>query len=178
MSIEIDGVLALLPHRGPMLLVDRVVELVPGERVVAHKAVSYSESWYRRLPADVPTEAFAYPQSLLMESLNQACGVLVMATWNDPTAAVLDSGVPMLGSYTGVSVGKPVFPGHLIEHRVRIIRAEPEAMALEGESTVGGEPVLTVARGLVLRRPVDLLRPDAEPPATDVRGPAELLGSS
>ena len=163
MTVQIDGVLALLPHRGPMLLVDRVVELVPGRHVVAHKAVSYGEGWYRRVPPDQPVQAYAYPHSLLMESLNQACAALVMATWAGPGAGVLDAGVPMLGSYTDLAVGGPVYPGDLVEHRVQILRTEPEAMALQGVSTVRGEPVLTVARGLVVRRPADLLRPTPVP---------------
>ena len=158
MTREVDGVLALLPHRGPMMLVDRILELVPGERVVAQKAVTHGETWYRGVAGTARAD-YAYPAALLLESFNQACAALVMATWDDGTVDVLDAGVPMLGSYTGVSFGAPVLPGDLLEHHVRITRTETDAMMLEGQTLVAGRPVLSAGRGLVVRRPALALRP-------------------
>lgn len=158
MTLQIDGVLGLLPHRGTMLLVDRVTELVPGEHVVAVKAVTHGERWYRRVADGARRADFGYPHALLLESFNQACAVLVMATWDDGGVDVLDSGVPMLGSYTGITFGPPVLPGDLLEHRVRLTRVQRDAMALEGETLVHGRTVLSATRGLVVRRPAQVLR--------------------
>ncbi len=59
--IDARGIRDLLPHRYPMLLVDRVIELVPGERIVAIKAVSCNEPWYSRRTGELGDEHMAYP---------------------------------------------------------------------------------------------------------------------
>ncbi|MBH5335526.1 beta-hydroxyacyl-ACP dehydratase [Streptomyces pactum] len=154
----------LLPHRATMLLVDRVVELVPGERAVVTRAVSRDERWYHRPGvAEASAEHHAYPHAVLLESFNQACAVLVMATWRGDGCDVLRAGVPMLGSYTGVRFGRPVLPGETLEHHVRIKQTHDEAMILTGESRVGDEVVLSARHGVVVRRPAEVLAADPLP---------------
>src|SRR4051812_42656497 len=62
----------LLPHRYPMLLVDKVLDLVDGQEVTAVKAISVNEPWY----AWAGSGGFAYPQLLLVESFAQTAGIL------------------------------------------------------------------------------------------------------
>ncbi|WP_280138200.1 3-hydroxyacyl-ACP dehydratase FabZ family protein [Streptomyces sp. TP-A0874] len=160
-----------LPHRYPMLLVDRVTEVSPGERLTALKAVSCNEPWYAGLGPDTPDEGFGYPQTLLIESWCQAAGVL--ATWEDPNPDVLDGQVMLFGGMSGVEYHRTVFPGDVLEHRVAISRALGDTVICEGQSLVDGEPVMTVERCVMAFRPAEALRPTEEPsPAQDPR-PAE-----
>ncbi|WP_395297036.1 3-hydroxyacyl-ACP dehydratase FabZ family protein [Kitasatospora hibisci] len=146
-----------LPHRFPMLLVDRVLDVVPGERITAVKAVSCNEPWYQDVPEGV--EDFAYPQVLLMESWCQAAGLL--ATWEDPNPDVLTGRVMLFGAVTGLAYHGPVLPGDVLEHRATITRTLGDTLIIAGESLVDGEPVLTVESAVLAFRPAEELRPAA-----------------
>ncbi|MBV1775819.1 3-hydroxyacyl-ACP dehydratase FabZ [Burkholderiaceae bacterium DAT-1] len=70
--MDILGILEHLPHRYPFLLVDRVTELVPGERIVALKNVTYNEPFFTGHFPKYPV----MPGVLIIEALAQAAGVL------------------------------------------------------------------------------------------------------
>jgi 3-hydroxyacyl-[acyl-carrier-protein] dehydratase len=153
--IEVADVRRVLPHRYPMLLVDRVLELVPGERLHAVKAVTCNEPWY----ADRPDDAwFAYPESLLIESWCQAAGVL--ATWDNPNPDVLAGRVMLFGGMSEIAYHRPVPPGSLLHHRVRVFRALSDTVLFEGDCVVDDEVVMTVGRVVMAFRPADQLRED------------------
>lgn len=135
--LEHDEVAALLPHAHPILLVDRVLELDPGVRVVAVKAVSGSERCFAGAPGS------AYPDSLLIESLAQAGAVLWFATarsngWPVPPA-------PAFGALRGCRVIGSARPGDLIRHEVRAQIVKPEMVVLDGRSLVGDTEILSVS---------------------------------
>ncbi|WP_338058300.1 hypothetical protein [Streptomyces antioxidans] len=140
----------LLPHRYPMLLVDRVVELVPGERVTAVKAVTLNEPWYAGL---TPGTALAYPPSLVIESWGQAAGLLASAASPESRGQVM-----LFGSVADAEFHGPVRPGELIEHRVRIARSLDDSVIFEGESRCGSRPVMSVARMVMAFRPAGALK--------------------
>ncbi|MBX7553609.1 beta-hydroxyacyl-ACP dehydratase [Streptomyces sp. tea 10] len=148
---------ARLPHRFPMLLVDRLTEVVPGERLVALKAVSCNEPWYEKQGPDSAEEDFAYPSSLLVESWCQAAGVL--ATWDEPNPDVLKGRVMLFGGMTGVEFHRPVLPGEVLTHRVRQSHLIDDNVLFEGESLSGDETVMTVERIVMAFRPASALRP-------------------
>ena len=70
--MDVNQILDHLPHRFPMLLVDRVIECVPGERIVALKNVSINEPFF---PGHYPHQP-VMPGVLIIEALAQASGVL------------------------------------------------------------------------------------------------------
>lgn len=74
-DLDIQQILRLLPHRYPFLLLDRVVECVPGHHVTAYKNVSKSEVFLSR-KSTLPT----LPRLLLLEALAQAAVVLTFKT--------------------------------------------------------------------------------------------------
>jgi 3-hydroxyacyl-[acyl-carrier-protein] dehydratase len=154
--IEVSGLKSILPHRHPVLLVDRVTELVAGRSLTALKAVSTNEPWYAGLADDAPPAAYAYPRTLLIESWCQAAGVL--ATADRPNPDVLTGDVMLFGSLNAVSFGAPVFPGSLVEHHIRVVRVLSDTMVFEGESVAGGERVLTVGQVMMALRPAGVLR--------------------
>lgn len=155
--IEIGDIKRVLPHRFPMLLVDRVVEVVPGQRLTARKAITANEPWYAALGDAGAPEAHAYPQALLIESWGQAAGLL--AAWDQRNPDVLAGQVMLFGSMTGVRFHRPVLPGDVLEHRVRAVRRLSDAAIFEGESFVGSSIALEVERVVMALRPADVLRP-------------------
>lgn len=151
-SAELRG---LLPHRHPMLLVDRVEEVVPGERLVARKAVTANEPWYEGIPQDAPPESYGYPEVLLTESWCQAAGVL--ATWESPNPDVLSGRVMLFGGVSDVCFERLVYPGEVVVHHVRVLRVLTDTMIFEGEALVDGERVMTVGRATLAFRPAATL---------------------
>lgn len=146
-----DEIKRVLPHRYPMLLVDRVVEVEPGVRLTARKAVSGNEPWYRDLADDTPATGYAYPPTLLVESWCQAAGLLAAS---DPAGLDAPAGrVLLIGAMTGIRFTAEVFPGDLVEHRVRLVRSVGDTAIFEGESLVDGRTVLEVERVVVAMRP-------------------------
>jgi 3-hydroxyacyl-[acyl-carrier-protein] dehydratase len=156
--IGIDGIKRMLPHRYPILLLDQVVDVVPGQRLTARKAISGNEPWYERVDSDRAAD-HAYPPSLFVESWAQA-GVL-LAVWEQPNPDVLAGKVELAGVIKDVRFGPPVFPGDVLEHRVRLVRSVGDTAILAGETVAGDRTVLTVAHFVVALRDVDVLRPAA-----------------
>jgi 3-hydroxyacyl-[acyl-carrier-protein] dehydratase len=76
MKMDIQEILRKLPHRYPIVLVDRVLELVPGERVVALKNVTINEPFFMGHFPGHPV----MPGVLIIESLAQACAILAFVT--------------------------------------------------------------------------------------------------
>jgi len=149
--IGLNGIKQLIPHRYPMLLLDKVIESGPAS-VLAVKAVTASEFWYGSAEENADC---SYPWALLLESWCQAAGVLVCLS--RPSADVLTSAVPLFGAVSGVRFGKPAGPGDLLEHRVRLLRATSSAAVVEGECATGGETLLEVVRAVVAFRPAQTL---------------------
>ncbi|UGY94198.1 3-hydroxyacyl-ACP dehydratase FabZ family protein [Streptomyces gobiensis] len=152
------GVRRSLPHRYPMLLVDSVREVVPGKRLVAIKAVTLNEPWYSRLPHDTADEDLAYPPVLLLESWGQAAGLLAGA--ENPGPGSQEGSVMLFGGASRVEYRRPVLPGEVLEHHIRLGRRFEDAVTVEGETRSGAETVLTVGQGLMAFRPASALRPD------------------
>lgn len=157
-TIDSAGLTRLLPHRYPMLLVDRVTDVVAGESLTAWKAVTSNEPWYAGLAGDAPQPAYAYPPALLVESWCQAAGVL--ATLDRPNPDVLAGDVMLFGSLNSVTFAGPLMPGSLVRHQVRLVRSVGDTLVFEGESYSGEDRVLTVGQVLMALRPAAALRPD------------------
>lgn len=145
----------LLPHRFPMLLVDRVVEAVPGERLTALKAVTLNEPWYAGLGPDCTDRDTRYPESLLIESWGQSAGLLSLISGADD----LDGAVMLLGSASGVEFHRQVQPGDLLEHRVRLSRRIGDTVIFDGDSRIDGDVAFTVDRMVMALRPAADLAP-------------------
>jgi 3-hydroxyacyl-[acyl-carrier-protein] dehydratase len=155
--IDAAQIKGFMPHRYPMLLVDRVLELVPGESLVALKAVTCNEPWYQGLDEDAAEETYRYPQTLLVESWGQAAGLL--AVQPGTAAAGLSDQVMLAGAMSGVEFLRPVYPGDVLEHRVRVVRALSDAVIFQGESLVGWEVVMRLSHMVMAFRPGSRVRP-------------------
>jgi len=142
----------MIPHRYPMLLLDRVDGVGVGEELVATKAISANEPWYAGLSHD---DDHGYPDVLLVESWCQAAGVLAVRDHLIPD--VLAGQVTLFGAITNISLTGRVQPGDVLEHRVRAIKILSQAAVFEGECLVGDVPVLNVEQIVIVLRPADEL---------------------
>src|SRR5207249_9402202 len=75
-TLDIERILTILPHRWPFVLVDRVTDIVPGERIRGHKCVTFNEPWFQ---GHFPSRPIM-PGVLILESLAQIGGLLAYAS--------------------------------------------------------------------------------------------------
>jgi 3-hydroxymyristoyl/3-hydroxydecanoyl-(acyl carrier protein) dehydratase len=138
-----DRITQLIPHRDPMLLLDRVHDLVPGNSITATRTLRGDEPGCGGAPLD--------PHVLAIESWCQAAGAL--AVWARPNPSVLSGRVLLLGTMTGVRLAGSLRPGDVIEHRVRFAADLGDTAVFAGGAVAGGRPVLSVRRLVVTTRP-------------------------
>jgi len=103
-AMDIHEILKFLPHRYPILLVDRVLELVPGERIRALKNVSVNEPFF---PGHYPHHP-VMPGVLIIEALAQAAAILSFRTEGNKAD---DNSVYYFVGIDGARFKKPVSPG-------------------------------------------------------------------
>ena len=126
--IDITGIMSLLPHRYPFLLVDRVLELDPGHRAVAIKNVSVNEPFFRGHWPGQPI----MPGVLIVEALAQAAGVLISAS-----VPLRPGRVVLLASLDGVKLRRPVVPGDQLRLEVTSRKIKSNAASIYGVAKVG-----------------------------------------
>ena len=126
-------VLGMLPHRFPFVFIDRVLELLPGERIVALKNVSTDEGFLR----GHSPENGSMPPELLIEGMAQAGGVLAFASLSDEV-----HGTPVFFmAIDHVQVkGFPV-PGDQVIFSVSFLKKSSWAVKFAGRATVNGSEV-------------------------------------
>jgi 3-hydroxyacyl-[acyl-carrier-protein] dehydratase len=130
-AYDITKILAALPHRYPMLLVDRVVSLVPGEEIHAIKAVSFNESFFQGHFPGRPI----MPGVLQVEALAQAAGILAIET-------LQLAGTGKLVYFMSIEEAKfrsPVEPGVLLELNVGFLQKRAKVCKFWGKATVDGK---------------------------------------
>ena len=126
---DIRKVLAALPHRYPMLLVDRVVSLTIGEAIHAVKAVSFNEAFFQGHFPDRPI----MPGVLIVEAMAQAAGILAMETFEL-------AGTGRLVYFMSIEEAKfrnPVEPGCLLDLRVSFIQKRARVCKFVGKAMLG-----------------------------------------
>jgi 3-hydroxyacyl-[acyl-carrier-protein] dehydratase len=129
--MDITAVLARLPHRFPMLLIDRVEELVEGERIAAIKAVTYNEPFFQGHFPGRPI----MPGVLIVEALAQAAGVLAIET-----LGLKDSGkLVYFMAIEEAKFRKPVEPGCLLRLEASFVQRRATVCKFEGRATVDGQ---------------------------------------
>ena len=139
-SLEIQKI---LPHRHPFLLIDSIVELEPGKRVVGIKDVTDKEFW---VPGHFPGRPLM-PGVLILEALAQTGAVLVLLGTGMPESKLL--------LFAGVEDGRfrrPVQPGDQLRLECEVLQARSSACKMRGRAFVDGK---LVAEGVVLCSIVD-----------------------
>ncbi|HEX9508468.1 MAG TPA: 3-hydroxyacyl-ACP dehydratase FabZ, partial [Myxococcales bacterium] len=135
----------LLPHRYPFLLVDRVVEIIPRQKLVAYKNVTINEPFFAGHFPGHPV----MPGVLILESLAQACAILAYKSADlDPTREV-----SYLMAIDGAKFRKPVVPGDRLDLEVSVLKHKGAVWKQKGVASVNG---VKVAEGEFLATVVGL----------------------
>ena len=119
---DIQKIMQYLPHRYPFLLVDRIIELIPGERVTAIKNVTINEHFFQGHFPSAPI----MPGVLIVEAMGQAGGILAYESITDSKAGR----IPYFMGMDKVRFRKPVIPGDQLVLEVKIIRLRTKVIKM------------------------------------------------
>ncbi len=129
--MDIKEIMALLPHRYPMLLIDRVLELEPGKRAVTLKNVTINEPQFMGHYPQTPL----LPGVYILEIMAQSTGVAFMSDLKDI------EGVPLFAGVNKARFRKPVVPGDQLIVEVNIIQSIGNMVKVNSKALVDGEVV-------------------------------------
>ncbi|USU13907.1 3-hydroxyacyl-ACP dehydratase FabZ [Sphingomonadaceae bacterium OTU29THOMA1] len=131
--LDIGRVMAALPHRYPMLLVDRVEELVLDRSIAAIKAVTINESFFQGHFPGRPI----MPGVLIVEALAQAAGILAVES-----IGLAGSGkLVYFMAIDGAKFRKPVEPGVLLRLEATFVQKRASVCKFEGIAKIDGQVV-------------------------------------
>jgi 3-hydroxyacyl-[acyl-carrier-protein] dehydratase len=136
MEIDIKGILARLPHRYPMLLIDRVIDLQPGKSIVALKNVSINEPFFTGHFPHHPV----MPGVLILEAMAQAAALF---SFSDEAALKNEesSTVYYFVGIDGARFRRPVVPGDQLRIEVDAERLSRTICKYAGRAVVDGQLV-------------------------------------
>ena len=128
--LDVEQIKKLLPHRAPMLLVEKLADIVPLESATGYKAVSINEPFFM---GHFPERALM-PGVLIVEAMAQTAGALVVYSLADKTT----SSVYFL-TIDNARFRKPVVPGDLLRMPVKKLRQRGPVWKFEGKAFVGDD---------------------------------------
>jgi 3-hydroxyacyl-[acyl-carrier-protein] dehydratase len=145
--MDINAIMRILPHRYPFLLIDRIVEHRPKERIVALKNVTINEPFFAGHFPGFPI----MPGVLVVEALAQAGGVLLLSAIPDPESKLV--------VFTGIEKARfrrPVVPGDQLRLEIDVTAWRGTAGRMSGKAFVNGKRVAeaTVSCAVVPRKPI------------------------
>ena len=127
---DVRWVMSVLPHRYPLLLVDRVLEMEPGKRLVAIKNVTINEPFFIGHFPGQPV----MPGVLLVEGMAQAGGLLLLHDLPDRDRKLL-----YFASIENARFRRPVVPGDQVRYEIDVLRLRASYCKLQGRVTVDGQ---------------------------------------
>ena len=129
--IDINEIFSILPHRYPFLLIDRVVELEPGESIKAIKNVTINEPFFQGHFPGHPV----MPGVLIIEAMAQAGGILAFKSADVENKLVYFMGIDK------AKFRRPVVPGDRLELVLKVTKQRSTIWAFKGEAFVDGNRV-------------------------------------
>jgi 3-hydroxyacyl-[acyl-carrier-protein] dehydratase len=134
MKLDIREILRLMPHRYPILMVDRVLELEPGVRITAIKNVTVNEPFFQGHFPDHPV----MPGVLIIEALAQAAAVLTYVTMK---TSYPEGTLFLFAGIDGARFKRPVEPGDRLQLEVTMDRIKRGVGKFSGRALVDGDLV-------------------------------------
>jgi 3-hydroxyacyl-[acyl-carrier-protein] dehydratase len=133
LPLDYSAIERILPHRYPFLLVDRITELEPNQRILGIKNVSQSE---RYLSPATPGDKPALPPTILTEAIAQVGAILILSKPENRDRLPLFMGIERV-RYRG-----SVYPGDVVEIEARVKRLRSRMGVLTGKARVRGKVVV------------------------------------
>jgi len=131
--LDIEKLMAFLPHRYPMLMVDRIIDCEPGKRIVGLKNVTINEPFFQGHFPGHPI----MPGVLLIEAMAQVGGLLLMESEDAPEKFVV-----YFVAINNVKFRKPVTPGDQVIFEVELLRYRRRICKMRGVGKVDGQVVV------------------------------------
>jgi beta-hydroxyacyl-ACP dehydratase FabZ len=127
--MTIQEILKIVPHRYPMLLVDRILEIEPGKRIVGLKNVTANEQFFQGHFPGAPV----MPGVLIVESMAQCAAVLCLVDIPDR-----DDKLFLFGGVDKARFRRPVTPGDQLIMEINILAKRATTIKVRGEAKVNG----------------------------------------
>lgn len=129
-SVDIMRLMQLLPHRYPMLLIDRIRDIDGNRSAVGIKNVTINEPHFQGHFPELPV----MPGVLIIEAMAQTAGAVVMHDMGE----VADDKTVYFMTIDGARFRKPVVPGDVLELHVSLLRSRGPVWKYAGKAMVGG----------------------------------------
>ena len=130
-SVDIRRILQMIPHRYPMLMVDKVVDMQLDRSAVGIKNVTINEPFFQ---GHFPSEP-VMPGVLIVEAMAQTAAVLVVSTYGQESEGKL----VYFMSIDDVRFRRPVFPGDRLELHVEKVQSRASVWKFSGKAIVEGK---------------------------------------
>ncbi len=129
---DVNAIMRIIPHRYPFLLVDKIIEFVPDEKIVGIKNVTINEPFFNGHFPGHPI----MPGVLIIEGMAQAGGIMLLNQLEDP-----QNHVAYFASIDNVKFRKPVLPGDTLRFELTVISLKKSLAKMHGDTYVGNEKV-------------------------------------
>lgn len=129
-TLDIRAIQEILPHRYPFLLVDKIIELIPRERIVGIKQVTINEPFFQGHFPGAPV----MPGVLQIEALAQVGAILALREFDDR-----DNKIPYFSGIENARFRRPVVPGDTLELEVIALRIGTRVQKMQGYAKVNGK---------------------------------------
>jgi len=126
--LDVRAIMEIIPHRYPFLLVDRVLELEEGKRIVALKNVTFNEPFFQGHFPGNPI----MPGVLVVEAMAQAGAILLLHSRPESRGKVV--------YFAGIDRAKfrrPVVPGDVVRLEVEVLKLRSRTCLMRGKAYVG-----------------------------------------
>jgi beta-hydroxyacyl-ACP dehydratase FabZ len=130
--LTINDIMKILPHRYPMLLVDRIVEMEEGKRVVGIKNVTANEQFFQGHFPGAPV----MPGVLIVEAMAQCSAVLILRDIPDR-----DQKLFLFGGVDKARFRRPVVPGDQLRMECEVLQRRSNTIKVKGVASVDGAVV-------------------------------------
>ncbi|OIP01235.1 MAG: hypothetical protein AUJ97_07250 [Bacteroidetes bacterium CG2_30_32_10] len=127
----------LIPHRFPILLVDKVVGYEKDKSIVGIKNISTGDELLKETD-----KGLIYPTGLIIESIGQLCAILFSLSKNNNVEFIL-------GSINGVRILQEVYAGSRLDLNASIIRIEDDFVIMKGKATLQSNVVLDIEQMII-----------------------------
>ena len=131
-TIDLQGIMDLIPHRYPLLLVDRILDYEPKTWIRCLKNISFNEQVFQGHFPSRPV----FPGVYIVEAMAQTGGCLLMQEFEDRASKVI-----YFMGIDAVKFRKPVQPGDQMVMEVKVLQIKGRICKMRGEAFVAGQKV-------------------------------------